>query len=463
MIRFASILSIAFALTACSESFTPEDASISFDAALPDAGRDGTVNTDMHVAVCGDGQLDPGESCDDGNTTETDTCDNTCRRTAFCGNDMREGTEICDDGNNFSSDGCSADCASNETCGNGIRDIAVGELCDTTPGCASDCHSVTTCGNGTIDSGESCDDSNATAWDGCGADCLTEQSLILNSLMIGGSSVGCDYSGDGVPDNRFADALNGAESLLNMQLSDQLDGGQFILLMSLMGLDDQTGSVDDSVRVAWFQGDDADTDASNNFSGSADVFGQMSGFAEDGSPLTSFGGAISVHHLAGGPEDISLPLGLPIPIQLRQAHIAGTLGATGGHVDGLSDGLLCGAVSVRSLALLPNFLSMFGMMMPPCDATVSSSNMADVIIGGARSLITIGPAQPDVDVDGDGLEYYETITSGVANCQPVVSACIDGDGTRIPGHDCSGDSRMVDGFSVGLPFTAVNVNVTGLH
>ena len=47
---------------------------------------------------------------------------------ALCGNGEIDLSEVCDDGNTLSGDGCSADCESDETCGNGQVDL--GELCD---------------------------------------------------------------------------------------------------------------------------------------------------------------------------------------------------------------------------------------------------------------------------------------------------------------------------------------------
>src|SRR5687768_4705190 len=47
-----------------------------------------------------------------------------------CGNGELDLGEACDDGNREKGDGCSADCASNELCGNGIHDVPVGEACD---------------------------------------------------------------------------------------------------------------------------------------------------------------------------------------------------------------------------------------------------------------------------------------------------------------------------------------------
>jgi cysteine-rich repeat protein len=63
-----------------------------------------------------------------------------------CGNGVVEAGEACDDGNLVDGDGCESDCE-------------VGELL---------------CGNGLIDPGETCDDGNGAADDGCGTSCVTE-------------------------------------------------------------------------------------------------------------------------------------------------------------------------------------------------------------------------------------------------------------------------------------------------
>jgi hypothetical protein len=51
---------------------------------------------------------------------------------------------------------------------------------------------------------------------------------------------------------------------------------------------------------------------------------------------------------------------------------------------------------------------------------------------------------------------------GPRGCQPVVTACIDGDGTRIEGRGCYNDPRIADGYSSALTFTATRTEVTGV-
>ena len=65
---------------------------------------------DFGIHHCGDGVLQPGETCDDGNLDNTDGCLSNCRL-PYCGDGfVRAGIEQCDDLNNTNGDGCSAIC-----------------------------------------------------------------------------------------------------------------------------------------------------------------------------------------------------------------------------------------------------------------------------------------------------------------------------------------------------------------
>jgi cysteine-rich repeat protein len=58
-------------------------------------------------AVCGNGVVEAGEACDDGNLAEGDGCDPRCQVTA-CGDGVVSAGELCDDGNLVDGDGCEA-------------------------------------------------------------------------------------------------------------------------------------------------------------------------------------------------------------------------------------------------------------------------------------------------------------------------------------------------------------------
>ncbi|MDH5717137.1 MAG: DUF4215 domain-containing protein [Spirochaetia bacterium] len=165
---------------------------------------------------CGNGTLDEGEICDDGNTTEetecaygTSTC-TTCNSNCTaelnltgdtCGDGVTNGPEVCDDGNTvtetnadcpygttcttFCNDTCSTQLTlTGASCGDGTCDSADGE---TTASCAGDCPAAGVCGDGTQDTGEACDDGNTTTevacsygtatCETCNADCSAPLSL----------------------------------------------------------------------------------------------------------------------------------------------------------------------------------------------------------------------------------------------------------------------------------------------
>ena len=100
---------------------------------------------------CGNGVLEAGEQCDDGNTVAGDGCSPNCRL-EVCGNHILDPGEQCDDGNTVSGDGCSATCQREPRCGDGV-----------------------------VDAGEQCDDGNTVSGDGCSASCQLEPCKIMRS------------------------------------------------------------------------------------------------------------------------------------------------------------------------------------------------------------------------------------------------------------------------------------------
>ena len=76
------------------------------------------------IPYCGDGNLDPGEECDDGNNVDGDGCSANCTYEPYCGDGFLDPGEECDDGNNVDGDGCSATCT--------IEEVGGGDGC--TPG-----------------------------------------------------------------------------------------------------------------------------------------------------------------------------------------------------------------------------------------------------------------------------------------------------------------------------------------
>ncbi len=143
--------------------------------------------------VCGNGIVEAGENCDDGNLTNGDGCSSTCTvQVGFsctgnpsvcftvCGDGVvAVGIEQCDDGNITNGDGCTSTCT-----------VQVGFSCVGTP---SVCTS--TCGDGIVAAGfEQCDDGNATNGDGCNSSCSIEPGF----TCTGNPSVCAVICGDGI-------------------------------------------------------------------------------------------------------------------------------------------------------------------------------------------------------------------------------------------------------------------------
>jgi cysteine-rich repeat protein len=142
------------------------------------------------VPVCGNGEIEPGEACDDGNRLGGDGCSGSCSSTETCGNGVFELDEECDCGDAEHPGGtrcmdtlnggpiCSDTCTLRR-CGDGTTDPD--EVCDdgnnaSGDGCNFDCSSDESCQNGTLDffAAEQCDDGNNRNRDGCSSTCVIE-------------------------------------------------------------------------------------------------------------------------------------------------------------------------------------------------------------------------------------------------------------------------------------------------
>ncbi len=147
---------------------------------------------------CGDGIVDVGETCDDGNTDDLDTCSNTCEP---CGDEDLDGVcdlvdrcpgyddhrdadgdtvpdacDICPEGDDLVDrngdgipDACEEECDGIDNDSNGLIDEG---FPDTDADGIADCVDPQTCGNGLTELPEICDDgANGDDTDGCFDDC----------------------------------------------------------------------------------------------------------------------------------------------------------------------------------------------------------------------------------------------------------------------------------------------------
>jgi cysteine-rich repeat protein len=219
---------------------------------------------------CGNGFLDAGEECDDGNTTPGDLCSATCRSEAICGNGMLEPREECDAS------------AGGSTCAQeGYQCVPVGleKECTCVPPCALDPVPARVAFRTDLPSGGACgctlSDSNDTSCSGASK----VADLQCGKLLVGGGL-------SAVPPGPTPD---GATTYMQLKVC----GGDELII----GPDDGEGP-----------------DARKNCSKGADA---------GGNPRCFFGPAIGV-------VNNTAPLSACV-INGLQADLRGTMNATTGH------------------------------------------------------------------------------------------------------------------------------------
>ncbi len=127
--------------------------------------------------LCGNGLVEEGEDCDDGNTRDDGNgCSDTCSQNNICGDGVLQSLfESCDDGEFNASYAPDATCGPtceglSGFCGDGI--VNGPEPCDDgnaidEDACLAGCV-LNVCGDGLLNPNtEACDDGNSFTWDGC--------------------------------------------------------------------------------------------------------------------------------------------------------------------------------------------------------------------------------------------------------------------------------------------------------
>jgi uncharacterized repeat protein (TIGR01451 family)/MYXO-CTERM domain-containing protein len=224
--------------------------------------------------TCGNGIVDAGEVCDDGNATQTPcasdcrladgqmcsmdnqchsgVCDETgsmtCVPANACGNNVVEAGEVCDDGN-----------ASETPCTNTCR-RANGQPCTMDNQCASGvcdeqgshtCEPANTCGNGNVEGAEGCDDGNTNSGDGCNSGCRIEDGFPCTDDMMCASGQcdpthvcnGTDTDGDGVFD--FEDIDDDNDGVRDVDEPNDTDGD---LALDSIDLDSDNDGIADATE-----------------------------------------------------------------------------------------------------------------------------------------------------------------------------------------------------------------------
>jgi len=162
----------------------------------------------LPISICGNNTMDPGETCDDGNTNDDDGCTSLCM-SATCGDSfVQKDFEECDDGNDDDTDACIA-CVLAE------------------------------CGDGFVQAGvEDCDDGNQDDGDECANDCTLGDVATSGPATTGETSDGetgnatgdtegsSTSGGTGDPTGASTDATVTAGATVTVTVTDSNSGGE---------------------------------------------------------------------------------------------------------------------------------------------------------------------------------------------------------------------------------------------
>lgn len=272
------------------------------------------------------------------------------------------------------------------------------------------------------------------------------KAFIVNSFAIA----------DAQPGNRTAPF----GAFINDQLRQGLLGGEMLRLIELTALDDPYLGDDDSLTLRTFRAKDFDDPyfPANNFQVPAghtvccEFLVEDPAFGVGAANLNRTRGQVVNHRLetVAGVDSFTLtqPLGENFP--LTDARIIATLPAAANE---LLEGRIEGTFTFATLASASN--PFCRTVSPECTVQFLESSLLDL-------FTTLIGLTADVDRDGDGLETVLDMDGDAR-----IDRCLNGDGMIIPPTDqsrpdsCVLDTRMADGFSVVVDFTAVAAKIRG--
>lgn len=233
---------------------------------------------------------------------------------------------------------------------------------------------------------------------------------------------GRDIDGDGDVDN----LVGSQRDLLNPLLAARIADGSLIAVFGLPGLSLTPTTSANEIDAYWPLAADADADPTNNlvdrrFLVSLSVFDAS---CTPRSPMRVVQTGLAYHAESdGGP--FAGQIGL---FNLQRAVYDGEVDPAGS---------------------LQTYVS---GAYPACP--LSRAAAGGDLPGSTLDALVALQLQPDIDLDGDGLERLER--SGVA-----IDRCIDGDGTVIEGSACPCAPAITDAFSAAVRFDAIPADVVG--
>jgi hypothetical protein len=270
---------------------------------------------------------------------------------------------------------------------------------------------------------------------------------VMHAVTILPGDMGCDFDGDGMPDNAFGNAFNtAARDYVSGALTRDMQ--QVDWVVSLFVFESADATVGSPFRMYSLLGVDTDTPPVQNdyFSGHEPFFVRHDTLDGNLRPLSFVTGSAPGGVLAT--DEGTLHLVIPFS-GLQSGYVyddARRVRFSGNVSDMMLTLRLCAAYSASSLHATPNQTSLG-----------TSMTILDGLVVGLNSLgFQVTPTQPDFDADGDGLERLMDIDN-----DGNIDLCIDGNGTQLAGHDCPFDPRIADGYTEALDFDAISATLAG--
>lgn len=429
--------------------------------------------------TCGNGVLEPGETCDDGalNGTAGSGCRTGCTYVCVdpmidCGtppscqrwtctsahtcqavadtvqNGMTCGTAlVCNNGA----------CGSAAVCGDGVIDASGGETCEppNTLTCDAACHLIV-CGDSVRAGTEQCDDGGTTNLDGCDASCKFEQTQRANSLaMAFNTSSYC-------PANALGGAIVGstARTDLTSAFATGVQNGSITISFHALGLDDLTGTTDPDLSLGIIGG--APVTGTTTYDGTNDLdwwyTTDPAKLDATRTPKTIVTASIAAKQLNAGPGSFTITVvfaGVTVTMDMMATRFRANIGLTStplastggtpGHLatenlapslvsfSTMTGGELCGNTTAKSLADVVAPAALIGCGFGKCTQCYTSANtLLDVYIGGCDIFLVgqqVKATQPDqARVSGDVYRF-------AANAARVVTSCTK-NGVAATMQDC---------------------------
>lgn len=238
---------------------------------------------------------------------------------------------------------------------------------------------------------------------------------------------GFDLDGDGKPDN----ALGALAGFANPRWNDAITKGYAMYLLDVRDLPGPPAPDGATPAISFFIGVDGDNNGTDNLTGSGQFYVPAEQFDVNCQTTAGFdhpmvqGGVITadkamVSVVAQGVGSLAfVNVKLVAKMNDDYSSFSGTLAAVS---------------TACALSLSPS--------------GVGTNSLLDVVAGSFQ-------LQPDMDLNGDGLDTITIDSTGIVSCT-------SGSGVVIQGHDCPCDPRIHDGYSSAMDFTTVPAQILGL-